>query len=136
LVAYEIVEIGENIQVERAVASTSSYIDLFTTAANRKRTFLAVTVGWFAQWADNGVVSYYLTLVLDTIGITSVSSQALINGLLQIFNWFAAVVGGALMVDLLERRTLFFISVGGMCLSYVAWTVLSSIFVETLKRCV
>jgi MFS family permease len=136
LVAYEIVEIGENIQVGRAVASTSSYIDLFTTAANRKRTFLAVTVGWFAQWADNGVVSYYLTLVLDTIGITSVSSQALINGLLQIFNWFAAVVGGALMVDLLERRTLFLISVGGMCLSYVAWTVLSSIFVETLKRCV
>lgn len=134
LVAYEMAEIAENIRVERAAASLSSYTDLFSTSANRKRTFLAITVGWFAQWAGNGVVSYYLTLVLNTIGITAVSSQALINGLLQIFNWFAAVIGGALMVDLVGRRTLFLVSVGGMCLSYIAWTILSSVFVKTLDQ--
>lgn len=127
-------EIAENILSEREATSTSSYLDLIRTPANRKRTFLAVTVGWFAQWAGNGVVSYYLTLVLDTIGITAVSSQTLINGLLQLFNWFAAVIGGALMVDLVGRRTLFLVSVGGMCVSYIAWTVLNKVFVETLNQ--
>lgn len=134
LVAFEMAEIAENLRIELAAASSSSYVDLFNTAANRRRTFLAITVGWFAQWSGNGVVSYYLTLVLDTVGITAVSSQALINGLLQLFNWFAAVFGGALMVDLVGRRTLFLISAGGMCLAYVAWTVLTSVFVNTLDQ--
>ncbi|KAH8175653.1 sugar transporter domain-containing protein [Sarocladium implicatum] len=136
LVAFEMAEIEESIQIERAAASSSSYVDLFNTPANRKRTFLAVTVGWFAQWSGNGVVSYYLVLVLNSVGITKVSQQALINGLLQLFNWFAAVFGGALMVDLVGRRTLFLVSAGGMCLSYIAWTVLTSVFVDTLNQTV
>ena len=38
-----------------------------------------------AQWNGIGVVSYYLTLVLDTVGVTDSFDQTLINGLLQIF---------------------------------------------------
>lgn len=134
LIAFEIAEIRENIEFEKSINAQSSYMDLFRTAANRRRAYIAATCGIFVQWAGNGVVSYYLTLVLDTIGITAGSSQALINGLLQVFNWFAAVLGGALMVDRMGRRTLFLISAIGMLCSYIAWTVLTSVFVRTLNE--
>ncbi|KAK9311650.1 general substrate transporter [Lipomyces starkeyi] len=134
LVDYEIREMEESIQFEKLINSQSSYIDLIRTPANRKRTFIAAILGFFTQWSGNSVISYYLTLVLDTIGITSVSSQALINGLLQTFNWFAAVLAGALMVDRIGRRKLFLISTGGMLASYIIWTVLSSVFTTTLNQ--
>lgn len=131
LVEFELKEIEENISFEELVISESSYMDLVRTPANRKRTFIAFVVGFGAQWNGGGVISYYLTLVLNTIGITSVDQQALINGLLQIFNWFASVLAGALMIDRLGRRTLFLWSVGGMLVSYIIWTALSSYFDRT-----
>ncbi|KFY82133.1 hypothetical protein V500_10802 [Pseudogymnoascus sp. VKM F-4518 (FW-2643)] len=134
LVEFELKEIEESIAFEELVVSESSYMDLIRTPANRKRTFIAFVVGFGAQWNGGGVISYYLTLVLNTIGITSVASQALINGLLQIFNWFASVLAGALMVDRLGRRTLFLWSVGGMLVSYIIWTALSSYFNRTLDQ--
>lgn len=134
LVAYEMKEIEENIRLEALINSQTSYIDLIRTAPNRRRTLIAVIVGTAAQWNGVGVVSYYLTLVLNTVGITSVADQALINGLLQVFNWIAAVLAGALMVDRIGRRTLFLISTAGMLGSYIVWTILTSVFTRTLDQ--
>jgi MFS family permease len=114
--------------------SETSYLDLVRTAPNRRRTLIAAIVGFFAQWNGAGVASYYLTLVLNTVGITSSADQTLIKGLLQVFNWLAAVFAGALMVDRLGRRTLFLASVAGMFVSYIAWTALASVFVSTLNH--
>lgn len=75
------------------------------------------------------VVSYYLTLVLDTVGVTDPDTQTLINGLLQIFN-FGAAVTAAFLVDRLGRRTLFIWSGAGMLISFVIWTACSAIFDE------
>ena len=108
-----------------------SWLELFRTKANRKRTLIAVITGWFGQWNGVGVVSYYLTLVLNSIGIIKAKDQTLINGLLQIFNWLAATFAGAMMVDRLGRRTLFLASTAGMLASYVVWTGLTSSFVHT-----
>lgn len=134
LVAYEMGEIEETLRTERHLASETSYMDLLNSAPNRKRTLIAALVGFFAQWNGVGVVSYYLTLVLDTIGITATSEQALINGLLQIFNWVAAIGAGALLVDRLGRRTLFITSAAGMLVSYIIWTALTSYFTRTLNQ--
>jgi len=124
-------EIQEYIRLEAQAVSQNSYLDLVRTAPNRRRTLIAVIVGVGAQWNGIGVVSYYLTLVLNTIGITTVAQQALINGLLQLFNFAAAIFGGALMVDRLGRRTLFLIGTGGLLLSYICWTALTAQFVMT-----
>lgn len=72
------------------------------------------------------VVSYYLTLVLDTIGITDSDTQTLINGLLQVFN-FVAAGSAALLVDRLGRRPLFLWSALGMLVSFIIWTACSAI---------
>lgn len=76
-------EIKESIELDRT-AATTGWSALVSTPGNRKRLFIAVFLGSAAQWNGIGVVSYYLTLVLNTIGITDTFIQTLINGLLQV----------------------------------------------------
>ncbi|EAU37637.1 conserved hypothetical protein [Aspergillus terreus NIH2624] len=119
-------EITQTIELE-SLASETPWSALVKSPGNRKRTFIAVCVGAFAQWNGVAVVSYYLTLVLDTVGIKDSDTQTLINGLLQIFNFIAAL-GAALFVDRLGRRTLFLWSGIGMLISFIIWTVCSALF--------
>lgn len=133
-------QIEESLRIESETLSTTSWLDLIRTKANRKRTMIAIIVGWFSQWNGVGVVSYYITLVLNTIGITKTHDQALINGLLQVFNWLIATFLGALMIDRVGRRKLFLVSTAGMLGSYIIWTALTAHFVasksETVGRVV
>ncbi|KAH6618828.1 general substrate transporter [Boeremia exigua] len=131
LVNFEISEVQQAISAEAQELSSASWLDLVAGEANRKRALIAVIVGWFSQWCGVAVTSYYLVLVLNTIGITDVKDQTLINGILQIFNWVVATFLGALMVDRLGRRPLFLISTAGMLGSYIAWTGLTSFFART-----
>ncbi|KAL6251652.1 hypothetical protein RBB50_001862 [Rhinocladiella similis] len=126
LVEFEMAEISSAIEAEREAAATK-WTSLVSTPGNRKRTFIVVCLGAFAQWNGVAVVSYYLTLVLDTVGIKDADTQTLINGLLQIFNFWAAV-SAAFLVDRLGRRTLFTWSGIGMLISFVIWTACSAVF--------
>ncbi|KAJ5267599.1 sugar transporter [Penicillium angulare] len=114
-------------------AAETKWTTLVKTPGNRKRTFIAVCVGAFAQWNGVAVVSYYLSLVLDTVGITDSSTQTLINGLLQIFNFIAAG-SAAMLVDRLGRRTLFLWSAVGMLFSFIVWTACSAVFNTTQAK--
>lgn len=129
LVGRELSEIIQTIQHQNAGESTG-WSALVSTPGNRRRTMLAVCTGAFAQWNGIGVVSYYLTLVLNSVGITDSFDQTLINGLLQIFN-FAAALGAAFLVDRLGRRTLFLWSGLGMLVSYIVWTACSAVNSDT-----
>lgn len=125
LVVREMSEIVDAIRMEKEI-KTPGWGALVETPGNRKRLFIAVFLGAAAQWNGIGVVSYYLTLVLNSVGITDSFTQTLINGLLQIFN-FAAALSAAFLVDRLGRRTLFIWSGFGMLISYIVWTACSAI---------
>lgn len=129
LVDVELLEISSALYMEKEAHNTT-WKSLVTTPGNRKRTYIAVTLGVFSQWSGTTVVSYYFTLVLDTIGITSPSMQTLINGFLQIFNFVFASLA-AMSVDFLGRRFLFIYSAIGMLISYIVWTICSAIFEKT-----
>ncbi|KAK7206491.1 major facilitator superfamily domain-containing protein [Myxozyma melibiosi] len=58
--------------------------------------FITITLGIFGQWNGAGVVSYYLSIVLRSVGITSVTKQTLINGFLQLWNLICAVLSAIL----------------------------------------
>ncbi|KAK4954144.1 hypothetical protein LTR10_007572 [Elasticomyces elasticus] len=127
LIDFEIPEIERAIEADNINQNSSSWGDLFSTKGNRHRAFISITLGVFAQWNGVGVVSYYLALVLQTVGITSVTQQTLISGCLQIWNLFWAVIAAA-SVDILGRRKLFLISSIGMLCSYIVITALSGTF--------
>ncbi|KAF4984050.1 hypothetical protein FZEAL_663 [Fusarium zealandicum] len=131
LVHFEMAEIEGALTHEADAMSQNSWLELVRTPANRKRTLIAVIVGWGAQWNGINIVSYYLSLVLNSIGITDGESQTLINGLLQVSNWIAATFAGALLVDRLGRRTLFLGSTISMLVCYIIWTGLSAHFDAT-----
>jgi MFS family permease len=123
-------EIETTLAMEAEFAKTTSYLDMVKTKGNRWRLFISVSLGIYAQWNGVGVVSYYLAAVLETVGITSVTQQTLINGFLQLFNLIVAVTAAGL-VDRLGRRFLFMTSSIGMLVCYIIVTGLSGSFAHT-----
>jgi MFS family permease len=86
-----------------------------------------VFIAYDCLQVGNGVVSYYLALVLETVGITSVTDVTLISGFLQLWNLIWCVAA-AFSVDRLGRRPLFLASAVIMGVSYVLVTGLSGSF--------
>jgi MFS family permease len=127
LVVFEMAEIQHAIRIEKEIHAGSSWLCLVATPGNRKRMMIVVALAVFSQWSGNDLVSYYLHLILEGIGMTNPSTQAAINGGLQVFNLVAAMIG-SFLVDRLGRRTLFIISNTGMLISFLAWTITTALF--------
>ncbi|RCK58184.1 Lactose permease [Candida viswanathii] len=129
LVEFEVKEISAALELEK-IYSNSKYSDFLTVPTYRKRLFLVFFTAFFMQLSGNGLVSYYLNKVLETIGITEPPRQLQINGGLMIYNlgvaWCLTMV-----VRFVKRRTLFLASSLGMLLCYVLWTILSARFALT-----
>ncbi|CAF3498307.1 unnamed protein product [Fusarium graminearum] len=100
LVIYETDEIINTIKAEQEAHASASYADMLKTKGNRWRLLISVSLGIFSQWSGNGVVSYYLAMVLQTVGITSVTHQTLISACLQLRSrgfsvmWISGIVAG------------------------------------------
>ena len=77
---YEFEEIKAAIDLDRQVAASVGWKTLFATVGNRRRMRIIIALAFFSQWSGNGLVSYYLNKVFDTIGITSTTIQLLITG--------------------------------------------------------
>lgn len=127
LVRYEFEEIKSAIEFDRTVAANVSWKSLFTTPGNRKRLRIIIAIAFFSQWSGNGLVSYYLNKVFDSIGITNATIQLLINGILQIWN-LAWALGASFMCDRFGRRPMFITSAIGMTICFIMQTVCSAQF--------
>ena len=126
LIEYEMTEIQMAIEQEKLAAKTN-YKDLFRTKANLKRMWIICWVAVFMQLSGNGLVSYYLSKVLASIGYTSTNEQLIINAGLMIYNLGVSVIQSFWLVPWVKKRVLLMkLSVGGMLLSYVIWTILSA----------
>lgn len=61
-------------------AASTGWLMLVKTPGNRRRMTIIVAIAFFSQWSGNGLVSYYLNKVFDSIGITNKTIQLLITG--------------------------------------------------------
>ncbi|CZR68908.1 related to hexose transporter protein [Phialocephala subalpina] len=129
-VKWEFAEIRETLHMEKEAAHSSGWLELFRTPGNRKRSFLIIFTAIISQCSGNGLVSYYLSSVLKTIGITDSKKQALINGGLTIWCWLVSLAC-AFLVDRVGRRTLFLFSGVGMLISFTIWTACSAVYAKT-----
>lgn len=114
---FELQEIIEALGHERTSAKTS-WTDLFATRDKRWRMAIIFVVGWSSQWVGNGVISYYPTSILNSVGITNPTQQTSYKGGLQVSNWIMAVFG-ALVCERYGRRKMWLISAIGMFFSYI-----------------
>jgi len=120
LVNLEMQEIEEAIQFEREHQSVS-WFELVATSGNRYRMFLGICVGLFSQWSGNGLVSYYLSKILNNIGITDSKKQLQLNLGKECMSWVIAN-SGALITDRLNRRPQFIIATAGMMITFAGLT--------------
>ncbi|THV07426.1 hypothetical protein K435DRAFT_333548 [Dendrothele bispora CBS 962.96] len=127
LVVFELAQIRHAIRTEQEINQSTSYMSLFSTPGNRKRMMIIIAIAIFSQWSGNGLVSYYINLVLEGVGITSTETKAAINGGLQIFNLIVAMSASSL-VDWVGRRALFLVSNTGMLVAFGMWTVTEALF--------
>ncbi|KAG8985295.1 hypothetical protein FRB90_004825 [Tulasnella sp. 427] len=132
LVDYEFNEIKEAIQLEEEFGHVS-WSALFRTPGNRRRMRIIIALGFFCQWSGNGLVSYYINLILEGVGIKASSTKTLINGVLQIFNFIMAL-SSALFVERVGRRKIFLASNAGMLIAFTVWTASSALFQETASH--
>lgn len=135
LVCEEINAIQVAIAFEDEAANSNGYIDMLRTPGNRHRTFITVTLGLWGNWVGIGVISYYFTLILNSVGITDSRTQLIINACMQVWNILWSVVG-AMLIDKLGRRTLFLTSGAIMLVSFSLVTGLSGSFAQTKSAAV
>jgi len=125
LLKFEMAEIDHAIELEK-VQSTSSWLEWFRTPANRYRLFIVTTVGFMIQWCGNALISYYLHLVLNSIGITGTKPQLLINGGITISGIFWGVLW-SLLIDRIGRRPLFLAGFAGMFFAFACFTIFTGV---------
>ncbi|KAH7336660.1 general substrate transporter [Rhexocercosporidium sp. MPI-PUGE-AT-0058] len=115
--------------IEDEVKNSTGWKALIHNPGNRRRVFILVCLGCFSQWSGNGLVSYYLVRVLETVGITNPRERNILNGCLMIFNWITSVAS-AFLTARLKRRTQFLISVSGMFGIFASQTLCAGLFNE------
>ncbi|KAJ6131585.1 hypothetical protein N7523_001291 [Penicillium sp. IBT 18751x] len=128
--AFEFHEIQETIRMEKE-NSRNGWPVLVKSPGNRKRLLLIVLVSFFSQCSGNGLVSYYLHDILNSVGIQSTYDQSMINGALTIWCFLVAICCSSFLVDVLGRRLLFLIAAVGMLISFSIWTGCSAVYAKT-----
>ncbi|KAM3424023.1 hypothetical protein BST61_g11426 [Cercospora zeina] len=129
-VKLEISEYEESLNTNGADKRFWDYSALFGSRSARYRIACNVVFSIFAQWAGNGVLSYFLPAVLTTAGYTEGVQQANINLGYSCFQ-FAFALFGAAFVERLGRRPLMLFSMTGCCIVWIGVTAATGIFNES-----
>ncbi|KIH88827.1 hypothetical protein SPBR_06851 [Sporothrix brasiliensis 5110] len=111
----ELEEMAEVIELDGTDKRWWDFRSLFRTRADRYRIFLVSCISWFGE-LDLPPTSYYFPLMVKTVGITSVSTQLLLNAIQTPVMAVAALLGLSL-VHKFGRRKLLMISSAGMTVS-------------------
>ena len=119
VVRFELAEIRQTLEAE--TSNRSPWRAWIQTRANRRRLFIAVTLGLGIQWCGNAIISYYLKLILESIGITNSKNRLIINGSVTISSFCFAVIW-ALSIDHIGRRKIFLTGMAGMFFALITLT--------------
>ncbi|OBT57507.1 hypothetical protein VE04_01608 [Pseudogymnoascus sp. 24MN13] len=125
LVRFEVAEIQIALNQEKE-QKAMQWSEFVRTPGNRRRLFILIFVGYMTQWSGNGLTSYYLPKVLNSINITKPETQLLINALIAVFKVGCSIVS-ALLIDRVGRRGLLLFGTTTMFLVFIMWTVLSAL---------
>lgn len=126
-VQLELAEYDEFLNLNGSDKRWWDYRALFNSRASIYRLSCNCCFAIFAQWAGNGVLSYFLPAVLSTAGYTASITQANINLGYACFQFVFALIGAA-FVERLGRRPLMLFSMAGCCLTWIGMTAATSIF--------
>jgi hypothetical protein len=131
-VQLEFAEVKAAIEFDKQIGQTG-WADFFKTKGNRKRITILTAIGFFSQWSGNGLVSYYLKLIFENVGMTNPQTQLGINGGLKTLG-LVENLGFAFLIDKLGRRPIYLISTIGTFVCFNIFTIISARYAVTPKR--
>jgi predicted MFS family arabinose efflux permease len=105
------------------------YRELANTHAARRRLLCVLGMACFGQLSGNSVTGYYLPVMVQNAGITSESTQLLLNGLNPVFCFIASLIG-ARLTDKIGRRPLLLYSIIFCSISFGVMTGTSKLSVD------
>jgi sugar porter (SP) family MFS transporter len=132
VVQFEYAEIQSALGAEQSTAELTilSFLrELVTGPGNRRRLFIMIWAAISSQMSGNAFVSYYLSPILTSVGLTSDLQQTLINATNQMLSWASAVYFATLPAKL-GRRTLFLGSLCAMWVIVICITAGSAVFAK------
>ncbi|KAI0970749.1 lactose permease [Xylaria arbuscula] len=94
---------------------------LVETKSSRYRLMLNMVFSWFAQFSGNNIISYYLPVMLDAVGVKDTNTKLILNIIYSAIGWVFSTCGARLH-DIVGRRKMLMGSTFGMafCLALVA----------------
>jgi MFS family permease len=125
LLRFEMAEIDHILEYEKFQRSTS-WTEWFRTPANRRRFFIVLSLGFMIQLCGNAIISYYLHLVLNSVGIKGTQTQLYINGGNTI-SGFCFGIFFSLMIDRVGRRFMFLGGMAGMFCAFLMLTIFTGV---------
>jgi MFS family permease len=102
---------------------------LFKNRASRYRLAVNCTFSIFAQWAGNGVLSYFLPAVLTTAGYKDDITQANVNLGYSCFQFVFALTGAA-FVERIGRWPLMLFSMTSCAFVWIGMTAATATFAK------
>ncbi|KAF9013519.1 general substrate transporter [Cyathus striatus] len=121
LIDLEMEEIEEKIQIDGVDKRWWDFRPLFTTRADRYRAYMVILIG---QLSGNGLITYFLPILLKNAGITSQNRQLTLN----FVNSFASALAGSAIIDRFGRRRILLLSTSSLVVILAIVTGLLSSF--------
>ncbi|KAG7088451.1 hypothetical protein E1B28_012442 [Marasmius oreades] len=103
LVDLQMDEIHEKIEVDGQDKRWWDFRPLFKTRSDRYRTYMVMLIGTFGQLSGNGLITYFLPILLKNAGIKSQQRQQQLNFVNSVTSYVGAL-GGSFTVDRFGRR--------------------------------
>jgi len=120
----------EEILEEELKNAQKSWNEVFSTTGMRKRVIIAYFLGLFTQWSGNGLITYFLSLVLDNIGIHDNRTKNIINFAKDGWSLVNATFL-ALTVSRFPRRRVYLACTISLLVVFIAWTIASAEYAKT-----
>ncbi|KAK7204066.1 general substrate transporter [Myxozyma melibiosi] len=125
LVKFQMAEVTATLEAEK-ISKESRWPTFWSTKGMRRRFFIALFVPAMMQLSGNAIMSYYLSRVLNNIGVTDAKEQLTVNlcgtawGIVTAYTF-------ASQVERIGRRRGFLFGLLAMQVSYIIWTIMSAV---------
>ncbi|KAI9574377.1 general substrate transporter [Boletus coccyginus] len=120
----EYTQIEETLEAELRISHMSQRA-VFSMPGMRKRVIIASFLGLFISWSGVGLISYFLSPILDSIGIHDNRTKNIIN--LAKHSWsLVNCTFSALIAPRYPRRRIYLASAISLFVVFTAWTIASA----------
>ncbi|RBR11944.1 hypothetical protein FVER53590_14142 [Fusarium verticillioides] len=122
---FELLEIEATLEEEKKHKAIQ-WSEFIRTSGNRKRLWILISMGFAAQLSGLGLTGYYLTKILNSIGVTNTNTQLLINAIAAVWKLCCSVFF-AMLTDRVGRRGLITFRITTMLVVFIVWTICSAL---------